>query len=144
MNKNGPILIIEDDRDDQELIRHVYKQMEYTNDLIFLEDGEEAIAYLVNMKQAPFIIISDLNMPKIDGLELKKRLQGDPALNIQCIPYIILSTNASKKYVEKAYALSIQGYFQKPSSSNDLREILKDVIDYWKKSFAPGMYLAYA
>jgi CheY-like chemotaxis protein len=141
MNKNGPILIIEDDMDDQMLIEMAYSKMGYKNELVFLANGEEAIEYLIGMKKIPFIIISDINMPKVNGLELRERVKHNEMINIKCVPYILLSTTASKTYIEDAYILGIQGYFKKPSSSDQLEVILRQVIEYWKLSYAPGMYL---
>ena len=141
MNKNGPILIIEDDEDDRVLFQFIYDKLGYTNELVFLQNGEEAIEYLIQMKRIPFVIISDINMPKINGIELRKRVSQNETINIKCIPYILLSTTASKGYVDNAYSLGIQGYFKKQSNPEEFVVVLKDIIEYWKKSYAPGMYL---
>ena len=141
MNKNGPILIIEDDEDDQLLIQMVYDKLGYPNELIFLQNGEIAIDYLNKMTKIPFIIISDVNMPRVNGIELRAMVKANAAINIKCVPYILLSTTASKNFIDDAYLLGVQGYFKKPSNSDDLQAILKHIIDYWKLSYAPGMYL---
>ena len=141
MNKNGPIIIIEDDMDDQVLIRLVYENLNYTNELVFIENGELAIEYLNQMKTVPFIILSDVNMPRINGIELRERVLQNEVINIKCVPYIILSTTASKHFVDNAYSLGIQGYFKKPSDPGELSAILKNIIEYWKISYAPGMYI---
>ena len=141
MNKNGPIIIIEDDMDDQMLIQMVYDKLNYVNELVFLADGETAIEYLIQMKKIPFVIISDINMPKINGIELRARVQQNDNINIKCVPYILLSTTASKGYIDNAYVLGIQGYFKKPSNPDDLEEILKNIVSYWKLSYSPGMFM---
>lgn len=63
MNKGGPIIIIEDDTDDQELLKNVFLELDYRNNVIFFEDGEEALKYLTDTTIEPFIIFSDINMP---------------------------------------------------------------------------------
>jgi len=141
MNKNGPIIIIEDDVDDQKFIQMVYNKMGYDNEVVFLDSGEMAIEYLIAMKKVPFIIISDLNMPKINGIELRARVQQNVEINIKCVPYIIFSTTIMKNYVTDAYMLGIQGYFKKPMHPGELTAILKTIIDYWKLSYTPGMYM---
>ena len=141
MNKNGPILIIEDDIDDQKFIENIYKRLDYLNELVFLDNGEIAIDYLMQMKKIPFLIISDLNMPKINGIELRARVKQNEAINIKCVPYLIFSTTVAKNFIDDAYTLGIQGYFKKPINPDDLTAILKNIIDYWKMSYAPGMYM---
>jgi CheY-like chemotaxis protein len=141
MNKNGPILVIEDDNDDREVINIVYNELDFTNKLVFLHDGDSAIKYLQQMTEVPFLIISDINMPKMDGLELRKQVQKNELLNSMCIPYLMLSTNASRPFVESAFSTGIQGYFQKPNTLSELKEMLYDIIKYWKTSRAPGMFM---
>jgi len=142
VNKEGPILIIEDDIDDQVLIQFIFKKLAYKNELVFLENGEVAIEYLNKMTTIPFIIISDLNMPKVNGIELRKRVAANERINIKCIPYIIFSTSASQQNVDNAFLMGIQGYFKKPSSLESLSEIFKSIVEYWKISYSPGVFLA--
>lgn len=141
MNKNGPILIIEDDIDDQIFLETIYKRLNYQNELVFLNDGEAAIAYLMQMTKIPLLIISDLNMPKINGIELRARVKQNEAINIKCVPYLIFSTTVAKNFIYDAYTVGIQGYFKKPNNPDDLAAILKQIIDYWKTSYTPGMYM---
>ena len=141
MNKNGPVLIIEDDIDDQQFILANYAKLNFVNELVFLENGEVAIEYLIQMKKIPFLIISDVNMPKINGLELRERVKQNEAINIICVPYIIFSTTVNKTFIDNAYTLGVQGYFKKPSNSQELLNILQKIMEYWKLSYAPGMYM---
>lgn len=141
VNKNGPILIIEDDIDDQRFIEEIYKTLNYSNELVFLDNGEIAIDYLMKMTKIPFLIISDLNMPKINGIELRARVKQNDAINIKCVPYLIFSTTVAKNFIDDAYIMGIQGYFKKPVDPDDLLATLKTIIDYWKVSYTPGMYM---
>ncbi len=141
VNKNGPILIIEDDIDDQRFIQINFSKLNYTNELVFLNNGEEAIDYLMQMKKIPFLIISDLNMPRLNGLELRERVKQNEAINIKCVPYIIFSTTVLKTYIDDAYTLGVQGYFKKPANPKELIDILQKIVEYWKLSYSPGMYM---
>jgi len=76
MNKGGPIIIIEDDLDDQELLSEVFKKLNYKNEIVFFGDGQEALEYLTDTSIEPFIIFSDINMPKLSGMEYKR--DGSP------------------------------------------------------------------
>jgi CheY-like chemotaxis protein len=73
MNRNRPIIIIEDDDDDQELLTEAFKRLQYVNELHFFSDGHKALAYLNESDVIPFIILSDINLPKLDGFALRKR-----------------------------------------------------------------------
>jgi CheY-like chemotaxis protein len=139
MNKNGPIIIIEDDLDDQELLFLLYKEMNYTNELVFLDNGDEGLRYLKSMSTLPFLIISDMNMPKINGMELRALVQKNAAIRSKCIPYIILSTTATKDFVDNAYALGVHGYFKKPTRPADWRIMMRSILEYWSRGLAPGM-----
>ncbi|MCW3078170.1 MAG: response regulator, partial [Bacteroidetes bacterium] len=67
MNRNGPVIIIEDDADDQFLLGEVFKKLAYENEVKFFSDGELALEYLNRADVTPFLILSDINMPKLDG-----------------------------------------------------------------------------
>ena len=88
MNKNGPVIIIEDDEDDQEFLSTIFKKLNYPNEIIFFFDGKSALDYLNNPSIVPFIILSDINMPKLSGFELRAKLKTDAALAVKCIPYL--------------------------------------------------------
>ena len=140
MNKNGPVIIIEDDDDDQELMRDVFLKLNYPNKVLFFGDGQEALDYLTDTPELPFLIISDINMPKLNGFELRDKLQTDAALQIKCIPYLFFSTAVSQEMVIKAYSLSAQGFFVKPSSMLEMEEVIRDIMNYWQKCAAPNSF----
>lgn len=121
MNKTGPIIFIEDDLDDQEIITEVFKDLNYANELLFFSDGELALAYLTQTEVEPFIIFSDINMPKLTGMELRAKVHQNEDLRLKSIPYLFFSTQAEQQDVVDAYSKSIQGFFVKPSSYADLK-----------------------
>ena len=82
MNKSGPIIVIEDDEDDRGLLMEVFKELNFTNEIIYFKDGESAHEHLVNVRIKPFLILSDINMPKLNGIELKERIQNNEDLGM--------------------------------------------------------------
>ena len=140
MNKSGPIIVIEDDVDDQEMLVEIFQKLGYENKIVYFGDGNEALEYLNKTDVQPFLILSDVNMPKIDGFELRSKIFTNEQLHTKCIPYLFFTTAANKKIVIDAYALSVQGFFKKPSSYTDLENTVKKIIEYWKECIAPSEY----
>jgi CheY-like chemotaxis protein len=138
MNKNGAIIFIEDNIDDQELLSDVFKELDYKNNILFFGDGELALEHLVNNQVEPFIVFSDINMPKLNGMELREKIHNNEDLRLKCTPYLFFSTSAEQKHVIEAYSKSIQGFFVKPNSYSDLKRTLKIIIDYWKECVSPN------
>lgn len=128
----GPIVIVEDDLDDQELYEMVLRELGINNELRVFGNGKPALKYLLLTEEQPFIILSDINMPEMSGLELKSKIQEDPFLVTKGIPFVFLSTNASKVSVRHAHALSVQGYFQKPDNIDGLKLLFQNVFGYWQ------------
>jgi CheY-like chemotaxis protein len=137
MNKRGPIVVIEDDADDQHLLEMVFSELNYPNELVFLANGEEALAYFDREDVVPFIIISDVNLPKTSGFELRNIVHSNERLSLKCIPYIFFTTAADRKAVTRAYSMSVQGFFIKPHNYDELRETIRSIIGYWQKCYSP-------
>ncbi len=138
MNKNGAIIIVEDDTEDQELFSVVFKELNYKNEIIFFNDGQDALAYLTTESSEPFIVFSDINMPKLNGLELRKQIHGNENIRIKTIPYLFFTTSAEQNDVIDAYSKSIQGFFIKPSNFQDLMQLVKVIVEYWQKCESPN------
>jgi CheY-like chemotaxis protein len=128
----GPIIIIDDDADDRQLYADILKTFGIPNQIHFFADGQSGLDYLVTTKEQPFIILSDINMPQMTGLELKEIIQGNDYLKQKGIPFVFISTSANADYVRKAQVLSVQGYFEKPSSIEGIRNMLKRIFEYWE------------
>ena len=140
MNKDGPIIIIEDDADDQELLMEVFQTLNYTNKLIFFCDGEGALDFLNKSDTLPFLILSDINLPKLNGFALRDKLKTDAALTLKCIPYLFFSTALNQKAVVDAYSLSVQGFFVKQTSMTELEKTISVIMEYWKRCAAPNNF----
>ncbi|HEV7330229.1 MAG TPA: response regulator [Flavisolibacter sp.] len=137
MNKTGPIIIIEDDLDDQEVLTDIFTELNYGNEVIFFGDSIAALDYLTNTDVEPFIVLSDINMPKLNGMELREKVHNNEDLRMKSIPYLFFSTSAEQKYVIDAYSRSIQGFFVKPSNYDKLRNVIRKIVEYWQECESP-------
>jgi CheY-like chemotaxis protein len=141
MNKKGPILIIEDDEDDKEMLTEVFKNLNYPNELFFFPEGQAALDFLNSSDIIPFLILSDINMPKLDGFALRSKVKMDANLQVRCIPYILFSTALSQKAVIDAYSMSVQGFFVKQTSIAELEKTITVIMEYWLRCAAPNNFI---
>jgi CheY-like chemotaxis protein len=132
MPLRGPIIIIEDDADDQELLNEIFSELQIPNFLKFFNSCMQAFDYLMTTIEQPFLIISDINLPAMTGLELCKKIMENKLLKIKSIPFVFLTTATDRQTIEQAYEMPIQGFFVKPSSIYELKDMLRKIIDYWK------------
>jgi CheY-like chemotaxis protein len=140
MNKSGPIIVIEDDPDDQEVLVEIFQKLGYINKVIYFQDGNDALVYLNKSDVQPFLILSDINMPKISGFELRNRVFTNEQLQTKCIPYLFFTTSANKKSVIDAYTMSVQGFFVKPNSMQALENTIRKIVEYWQECIAPNQF----
>jgi len=140
MNSSGPVIIIEDDTDDQEMLQDVFDKLDYGNKVIFFPDGEQALEFLNRTDISPFLILSDINMPKLDGFALREKIKTDAELDIKCIPYLFFTTASNQKSVIDAYSLSVQGFFVKQNKFSELEKTISVIMEYWKRCVAPNNF----
>ncbi len=88
----------------------------------------------------PFLILSDINMPKLNGFALRTKLKTDAELEIKCIPYLFFSTALNQKAVIDAYSLSAQGFFVKQTSMAELEKTITVIMEYWKRCASPNNF----
>src|SRR5688572_27049511 len=138
MNKTGPIIIIEDDLDDQDILTDIFKELNYNNEVIFFGDSIKALEYLTNTDIEPFIVLSDINMPKLNGIELREKVHNNEDLRLKSIPYLFFTTTAEQKHVIDAYSKSIQGFFIKPHDIQHLRKTIQTIVEYWTECVSPN------
>jgi CheY-like chemotaxis protein len=121
-------------------LQEVFQKLNYSNEVKFFGDGESALEYLNDTETIPFLILSDINMPKLDGFALRSKIRTDAALQIKCIPYLFFSTASSQKAVIEAYSLSVQGFFVKQNSISELENTIRVIMEYWKRCVAPNNF----
>lgn len=132
-----PIILVEDDKDDCEFILSALNQVGAKNKVHCFASPITALEYLRSTNETPFIIISDVNMPQMNGLAFKRTINEDEQLNSKRIPFVFLSTSAHAYLVDEAFHLCVQGYFQKPVAVKAYYDIAKSIIEYWKNSKLP-------
>lgn len=138
MNKGGPIVIIEDDKDDQEILGEIFKKLNIPNKTIFFTNGDQALQYLTATTIEPFIIFSDINMPKLNGIELRIKVHKTEDLRMKSIPYLFFSTVAEQQHVIDAYSKSVQEFFVKPSDFGEMTNMIKNIVEYWNNCVSPN------
>jgi len=131
------ILLVEDNRDDVELTLHALRKENLANHIHVARDGEEALDFLFcnglhadrSFEHPPRLILLDLKLPKVDGMEVLRRLKADP--RTQCIPVVILTSSKEERDLVKGYGLGANSYIQKPVDFDQFRETVKNVGLYW-------------
>lgn len=136
MNKTGPIILIDDDLDDQELLRELFADLNLKNEVCIFPDGEAALNYLSDPNIHPFLIISDIKMPKMDGFELRRQVVARSE-NSKTTPFLFFTTGSTPQTLNNAYSLSVQGIFQKPVRYKEWKETLFNIVQYWTTCMGP-------
>jgi CheY-like chemotaxis protein len=131
MSTRGPIIIIEDDREDQDILKEVFADMDLNNELLFFDNCEFAYQYLEETDERPFLILTDINLPGMSGIELRAKINANQLFFKKSIPFIFLTTAVQKYAVELAYEMMVQGFFQKPGTIGEIRELMNRIIGYW-------------
>lgn len=132
MKMHRDILVIEDDEDDRDILREIFRDLGYKNKIVFFSDSTEALDYIRRPEIEPFIIISDINMPKLGGFELRNIILNEELILDKDIPYIFISNAQDEYSLKQANKLSIQGYIHKGNDYNKYKEKIKNLVDYWK------------
>jgi two-component system response regulator len=131
------ILLVEDNPDDVELTLRAFKKNNILNRVIIAKDGAEALDFLFGtgtyagreLKELPVVILLDLKLPKIDGMEVLKRIRQDNRTKL--IPVVILTSSAEPKDVVNGYSLGANGYVRKPVEFSQFVEAMKDLGLFW-------------
>ena len=137
--KTNPIYIVDDDKDDEDLIREAFNELGIKNELRFFSSGEGVLNELNNNSTVPFVIISDVNLPRMSGFELREKVLNESSIRDKSIPFIFWSTSASEAQVKRAYDLSAHGFFLKGRTYNELKNRIQEMVKYWSDSLTPSM-----
>lgn len=135
------ILLVDDDEVDVMTVRRAFKKNNITNPFYVANNGVEALAMLrgtsdgVNVPRSRRLILLDLNMPKMGGIEFLRELRVDPEL--KSIPVIVLTTSNEDKDKVEAYNLNVAGYVLKPVTFSNFVEVVATLNQYWNLSEIP-------
>jgi CheY-like chemotaxis protein len=133
----APILIVDADSDDRQVLQDAWKDLGFPNSLLFFATGDEVLHYLASEKVVPFLILCDVNIPKMDGFELKARILENTSMNYKSIPFVFWSSEVSNRQIQKAYDLGVNGFFVKGNTFEEIKQSLTDIVNYWQKSKVP-------
>nr|WP_315156129.1 response regulator [uncultured Flavobacterium sp.] len=129
MTNSLNILLIEDDSIEIMKFNRVLNNLGANHKIIEANNGEEALEILQSKTIIPDIIVLDLNMPKLNGIEFLKILKSDPVLTY--IPSIILTTSSNHQDLLECYKIGIAGYLLKPLKYDDYMVRIKNLLEYW-------------
>src|SRR5215469_756946 len=143
MDTSFPILIAEDDENDVIILERALRQAGFMNPFHVCRDGAEVIAYMCRQGQFadrlrfpfPRLLITDLKMPKLGGMEVLKWLYDHPECNL--IPKIVLTASKQTSDIQQAYKWGVNSYLVKPESYHRLRDMLKMLFAYWEMCEMP-------
>ena len=136
MRNLRPIMLVEDDVVDAMAVNRALQDLEVPNELVCVNNGEEALNYLQdNGNEKPGIILLDLNMPRMNGIELLKAVKNNESL--KRIPVIVLTTSSAEQDINESFAMSVAGYMVKPVDYKDFLDLIKTIDNYWTLNQLP-------
>jgi len=139
--KSGPIILIEDDKDDLEIFEEVLVELRVKNKLVWFNNFEDAYSYFKTTLEKPCIIFCDINIAGHRGTEFKSRIDADPQLRKKSIPFVFYSTSVDQDTVNEAYTkMTVQGFFMKESSFEDVKKVISAVLNYWDLCKHPNTF----
>jgi len=137
ISQDVEILLVKDNPDDVELTLHALRQERLANHIEVARDGEEALDFLFcrgpyaqrSFDQPPRVVLLDLKLPKMDGMEVLREIKKDP--RTKAIPVVVLTASQEESDMVNGYHLGANGYFQKPVDFDNLRNLVKQLGLYW-------------
>lgn len=131
------ILLVEDNEDHAELVLRNFADNHVANRIFHVKDGEEALDYLLHrgvytepgLSPTPNLILLDLRLPKVDGLEVLQTIKSNESL--RTIPVVVLTSSAAEKDVAMAYSANANSYLVKPVDFDKFMQLMKDLGFYW-------------
>jgi CheY-like chemotaxis protein len=137
MNEQLDILLVEDNQDDMDLALYALKREKLANKIHVARDGEEALDFLFcrgpfaerTFEHPPKLVLLDLKLPKVDGMEVLRELKADP--RTRSIPVVMMTSSREERDLVNSYNLGANSYIQKPVDFDQFRETVKSVGLYW-------------
>jgi two-component system response regulator len=128
--ENKKILLVEDNPDDVELTLRAFRKVNLANDVDVVSDGEEALKYLDGHKEVlPVVVLLDLKLPKVEGLEVLKRLRADEATRL--LPVVIMTSSREERDLIDGYRFGANSYIRKPVNFEQFVDAVRQLGVYW-------------
>ena len=140
LSSRDPIVIVDDDTDDHFIFKEIAQKLKLANEVKYFRSGHEVLHYLRTTTDRPFIIFCDINMPQMDGLALRREINGEEYLRKKSIPFVFFTTTASEQQIKEAYDLTVQGFFIKESSFIETEKTFRLILDYWERCKHPNSF----
>ena len=135
--QTGAIWIIDQDEDDLQMFKDIWKELDIQNQLEWFSNADQVLKKFETIKEAPFLILCDVNLPKINGFKLRELILSHPGKIYHSVPFIYWSTVASEEQIVKAFSLASHGFFIKDSSFTKLKQSFQEILTYWQNSKVP-------
>lgn len=135
---DGPVVYVNDDEDDQFLFREVVTQLGYKNQIHSFLNGEDLLDYLCTTTDQPLLILCDINMPRMSGLEVRACIDQSKYLRQKSIPFLFFTVEAIPAVVKQAYERTIQGFHTKEALIDDYKQQIQLIISYWQTCHHPN------
>lgn len=133
MSDRKVILLVEDNPDDIDLTLRAFKKANITNEVVVARDGVEALEYLfatgANATELPQVVLLDLKLPRVDGLEVLQRIRADPRTRF--LPVVVLTSSREEQDLLRSYQLGVSSYVQKPVEFSQFMEAARQLGLYW-------------
>ena len=129
MNTSRSILLVEDNPDDEKLIIRALRRSSIANDIQVAHNGEEALNILFSNAPLPAVVLLDIKLPKIDGLEVLRRLRASDRTRL--LPIVVLTSSSEERDIIDIYHLGANSYVRKPVEFDKFTEVVKQLGLYW-------------
>lgn len=134
----GKIILVDDQTYEKDLLNNALEEKGWGIKVEYFDNVRDALTHLQENVDEIFLIISDINMPGMNGMEFKKAIDSDEYLRQKSIPFIFASSHPVREDVLEAYEYRVQGFFKKPDSFEGQSAMLETIVKYWKACIHPN------
>lgn len=134
----GKIILIDDGRFEKSFLQESLNDNNWSIEVEYFSRAKDALVHLRENVDDIFLIISDMNMPEMNGMEFKKAIDADDSLKYKSIPFIFATSEIKEEQVAEAYEYRVQGYFKKPETIVEQAEMLEKIVQYWRSCIHPN------
>nr|WP_315222746.1 hypothetical protein [uncultured Flavobacterium sp.] len=130
MNKKGDIIVIENNQRDKNLFIEVFRELGFSNKIVYFKSGKEAYNTIIKNKVNPFLIFSDIVLLQMEDHKLIDRTYKNVSKELNC-PYMFFTTAVAQSFIIDAYSNPTKSYFVKPYNYEKFKNTIKSIIEYW-------------